>query len=508
MRLLFLSLLAFSLTLQAGDLRKGTVTVDNLRMRSKAGTPSNILGVLTKGTTVQVIDEKDGWIKVIAPKSLTAWTSSRFIENGLVIGDDVHIRSGPGIAHRTIGRLEKGAKVEILEIKKDIWSKIIVPNNITVWVSAAFIQLEPLLVVEQEVDLEKERLAKEKAALLKLELETLKVLQAKLDIEKKATRDARKKLLEQEKELARLELEKNSAEIAKKEEEKKVQVIQKLLEIEEKKHGKKLIVSLSENGDIKIGSQITAFTALKTNYEAAGPNTLVFITSEKDTPDQLIKKVSDHFKELKAKVYFEDPSKLLGASNIQLTNSYQHDKMILDKSYITLTVKKPKLLYIGTVPIPDEHLESILKAYGNNFGNSSAYIQADPGADPVFIDKLMNIVQLSGFKLISYPQGADGHEVVAEQPIEFTDEQKQPLADGRIRMTGYILNVREADRDIVDYALAVKVNKQYYPIAFLKEKKQEMQSFYLKEVEIIGVQKRLEGWTKPILFVEQFKLTK
>ena len=505
MRFFLLILLTLTTLLNGEDFRKGKVKVDNLRMRSKAGTPSDVLGELAKGTQVKILEEKGGWLRIAAPDTLTAWTSKKFIENGEITGDGVRVRSGPNVAYHIIGKLNKGDKVEILEVKKEVWAKIKVPEDLSVWISAAFVEME---VKEVVVDTEEEkRKREEQARLEKEEADKMAALQAKLEAEKKAKEEARKKLLEQEKELARLEMEKNQAEIARQEQEKKVAVIKKLLELEEKKRSKKLVVHITNEGKIKVGSQETAFEDLESNFKAAGQNTLVFIKTDSEADEALIKKVSDKFKELDAKVYLEDPSTIFNQGVSQLSKEMKESKMILEKSYITLTVKKPRLLYVGTVPIPEEHLESVLKSYGENFG-SSAYIQADPGSDKVFVNNLMKIVQQSGFKLVSFPKGFDENEVVAVQPLQFNDEEDKPLPAGRIRMTGYVLNVRKEDRGVVDYALAVKVNENYYPIAFLKGKKQEMQSFYLKEVEIIGVQKRLEGWTKPILFVEQLKPTK
>ena len=352
MRFFLLILLTLTTLLNGEDFRKGKVKVDNLRMRSKAGTPSDVLGELAKGTQVKILEEKGGWLRIAAPDTLTAWTSKKFIENGEITGDGVRVRSGPNVAYHIIGKLNKGDKVEILEVKKEVWAKIKVPEDLSVWISAAFVEME---VKEVVVDTEEEkRKREEQARLEKEEADKMAALQAKLEAEKKAKEEARKKLLEQEKELARLEMEKNQAEIARQEQEKKVAVIKKLLELEEKKRSKKLVVHITNEGKIKVGSQETAFEDLESNFKAAGQNTLVFIKTDSEADEALIKKVSDKFKELDAKVYLEDPSTIFNQGVTQLSKEMKESKMILEKSYITLTVKKPRLLYVGTVPIPEE----------------------------------------------------------------------------------------------------------------------------------------------------------
>ena len=259
MRLILILFISFTFLLPAEESRKGTVKVDNLRMRTKPGTPSDVLGELDKGAPVKILEEKNGWLRIQAPDSLTAWTSRKFIENGEITGNNVRVRSGPNVANQVIGKLNKGDKVEILEIKKEVWAKIKVPDSMSVWISAAFVDMEDKeVVVKKDPDMlkkEAEELARKEAE----EKEKVKALEEKLAAEKKAAEEARKKLKEQEKEMARLELEKNQAEIARQEQEKKVKVIKKLLEIEEKKRSKKLVVNITADDKLTIGSQETAF---------------------------------------------------------------------------------------------------------------------------------------------------------------------------------------------------------------------------------------------------------
>ncbi|MCM8528337.1 MAG: SH3 domain-containing protein [Lentisphaeraceae bacterium] len=510
MKLLIIFLTAFlTFSLCAEEIRKGTVQAQKLRMRSKPGTKYEVVGQLKKGDAVKVVEEQEGWLKIVAPESVEAWISSKFVSDGVVTGNRINVRAGPSVAYNNFGKLNKGDKVEVIEVKDKIWAKIKGSPKLHVWVSSTYVKLEPLIVARD--DEKNDALNDVKAVADKDDPKMTEVakLKKELDKEKKAAEDAKKLLEEEKKKLARLEEEKIAAA-------KKVEFIEKLLEIEKKKKSKKLVLNLKANDEIFIGSQKVAFEEISNYYKAAGDKTIVFIKSEKDVKEATVLKVVELFKELKAEVYLEDPSKLLDPDVSTISDEFKNKDGKALKTYMTLTVKKPKLMFIDTVKIPEEHLESILKTYGKNFGESNVYIQAEKGVDPVLLDRIMRSVQESGFKVITYPAGADGHEVtevlpdtvVEEKVLPVNEDEEIPLPPGRIRMTGYLLNVDTKDRHIVDFALAVKVNGEFYAIAFLKGMSNELKDFYLKEVEIIGVQKRLEGWTRPLVFVENFKQVK
>ena len=504
---LLTALIAFSMN--GEEIRKGTVQAEKLRVRSKPSTKFEVVGQLVKGDAVKVVEEKEGWLKIVAPESIDAWISSKFVENGVITGDRINVRAGPSVAYNNFGKLNKGDKVEVVEIKDKVWAKIKGTPKLHVWVSSTYVKLEPLMVARD--DKKNNALNDVKAVADKSDPKMTEVakLKEELSKEKLAAEKAKKLLEEEKKKLAVLEEEKIATA-------KKVEFIEKLLDIEKKKKSKKLVINIKANEEIFIGSQKVTLEEISSYYKAAGDKTIVFIKSEKEAKEATVLKVVDLFKEFNAEVYLEDPSKLLDPNVSTISDEFKNKDGKALKTYMTLTVKRPKLMFIDTVKIPEEHLESILKTYGKNFGESNVYIQAEKGVDPVLLDRIMRSVQESGFKVITYPAGADGHEVVEVQPdtvvedkhLPMDEDKEIPLPPGRIRMTGFLLNVDSKDRHIVDFALAVKVNGEFYAIAFLKGMTNELKDFYLKEVEIIGVQKRLEGWTRPLVFVENFKQVK
>ncbi|MCH2206786.1 MAG: SH3 domain-containing protein [Lentisphaerales bacterium] len=514
--------------ISAEEIRKGTVTGSKLRMRAKPGTRYEVVGQLMKGDNVKVVEENNGWLKLVAPKSVSGWISNKYIDHGIITGDSVNVRAGANIAYTIIGKVNKGDKVEVLEIKKEVWAKIKAPASAHVWVSAAYVKLEPLMVARN--DSENDILNEVKAVEEKEESKTneeLKDLEEQVAKEKLAAEEAKQKLAalmkekeENEKELARLEEERKAAIDAKLAEEKKFLVITKILEELIKKRSTKIIVSIDENNQLFLGKQPISKEDLLAAYKATGNETVAFIKAAEKAAADVKQDIADALMKVNGKVFFEDPTNLLKNDHIILPEEMKKDTKLLQSSFITIQVKKDSSVIIGKVPTPNEYIEAVLLSYRENFGHSSVFIRSQENSDKYLLDELMTVVQNCKFKLINYPslmselKNAE-EQIQKEELPELKDEvnevlintytTEQALAPGRVKMIGYILQVRDSDKHLVDFALAARVNEEFYAIAYLKGRKKELQSFYLKEVEIVGVSKRLEGWTRPILYVEEFK---
>lgn len=64
--------------LKASTPNKGIITGTEVRIRSGAGTESEILGYFNKGETVDILDTASGWIKVKRSNGTVGWVSSQF----------------------------------------------------------------------------------------------------------------------------------------------------------------------------------------------------------------------------------------------------------------------------------------------------------------------------------------------------------------------------------------------------------------------------------------------
>ncbi len=136
----------------------GTVTADNLNVRSNPSTDSTVLRQLDINTRVVIIEQKmvgdvrwariaDGWVNMNyilvdgeepAPTEPEEEPDEPTGEGtpAVVTADELNIRKGPGTSFDPVGKYKKGDKVEILETK-DGWAK-----TSKGWVSQKYLKVE------------------------------------------------------------------------------------------------------------------------------------------------------------------------------------------------------------------------------------------------------------------------------------------------------------------------------------------------------------------------------
>lgn len=99
---------------------KGIVTATQLNVRSDASTNSDTVGSLNYGARVEILEKngkwgrtKDGWVSLdyIYQDGTTGVKTAK----GIVTGDQLNIRSGPGTGYASVGSMNYGDRVVILE---------------------------------------------------------------------------------------------------------------------------------------------------------------------------------------------------------------------------------------------------------------------------------------------------------------------------------------------------------------------------------------------------------
>jgi len=99
---------------------KGIITVDGLNIRSGPGTGYGTVGSYSTGDRVSILEQINGWGCTdkgwISMNYLYVdGTEGENSGTGTVTGDNVNIRSGPGTGYAVVGTLTYGEEVEILE---------------------------------------------------------------------------------------------------------------------------------------------------------------------------------------------------------------------------------------------------------------------------------------------------------------------------------------------------------------------------------------------------------
>lgn len=165
LRTLLALLIALALTLPviAEDFPYiGRIQVGNsLNVRSAPKLDSAVMGRLKNNDRVVVIAEKGTFLQLQYPKQLQTWVAGWLLLNkgqgkeDVVARNSVNVRSGPGMQHPQVARLEQGAKVTILELNKDNWARIGAPSQATAWVSSKYVKAEGTVASHQAKEKEK-----------------------------------------------------------------------------------------------------------------------------------------------------------------------------------------------------------------------------------------------------------------------------------------------------------------------------------------------------------------
>jgi uncharacterized protein YraI len=120
----------------------GTVTGDRVNMRVSPGLRSEVVGQLEKGQEIQVLLTDGEWCAIIPPVEISAWVSAQYVKDGLVTGRRVNARSGPGVSYGRLTYLREGTSVTVLE-EKGGWVKINLPRTGRLWVNSRYIEQTP-----------------------------------------------------------------------------------------------------------------------------------------------------------------------------------------------------------------------------------------------------------------------------------------------------------------------------------------------------------------------------
>ena len=116
------------------------VTGDRVNLRSAAGMPSEVVGQVNKGDLLELQGNvSDPWVKVTPPQTVDLWISSQFVENGVIVGNRVRVRAGSSVNYKDVGIVEKGTKVEVRGKVGD-WVKIAPPKNTAVWITNSYVR--------------------------------------------------------------------------------------------------------------------------------------------------------------------------------------------------------------------------------------------------------------------------------------------------------------------------------------------------------------------------------
>ncbi|MBD3265000.1 MAG: SH3 domain-containing protein [Candidatus Omnitrophica bacterium] len=101
---------------------------DNINVRADSTILSESLGTLDKGESIEVLEEKYGWLKIRLPDDFPCYVHSDYIEQisankGKITASTLNLRSSPSLGAYVIGDVGRNTIVKIVEKGKE-WTRI------------------------------------------------------------------------------------------------------------------------------------------------------------------------------------------------------------------------------------------------------------------------------------------------------------------------------------------------------------------------------------------------
>ncbi len=117
------------------------ITTSNLNIRMGPGLDYTSFDLLPRDTRVKILAEENGWLLVQTEYSSTGWIYSEYTrtvtEEVSVTASKLNVRSGPGTEFEVLEQFARGTQVDAI-MEKDGWLRLTLSDLSTGWISSAY----------------------------------------------------------------------------------------------------------------------------------------------------------------------------------------------------------------------------------------------------------------------------------------------------------------------------------------------------------------------------------
>jgi uncharacterized protein YgiM (DUF1202 family) len=144
------------------SLMPGPAVVDarNVNIRGRSTIMSEVLGRMTKGDSVTVIEQVENkwakgddmkqWARIVYPTNSPCWVFASFVDsNRTVTAPKLNVRGGPGENYSVVARITKGTVVNEISTKGE-WMRIVPPEGATAFMAAMYLKQDAVLLAAAE----------------------------------------------------------------------------------------------------------------------------------------------------------------------------------------------------------------------------------------------------------------------------------------------------------------------------------------------------------------------
>ncbi len=128
-----------------------TVAKDSVNLRSGPGTTYGVVGMVGRGTNLNVLDQSGDWMKVLTPGGQTAWVAGWLVTAApapapspspaplsatvTVAATVLNLRSGPGTTYSAVTQVKSGTLLTVLDRQGD-WFKVRTASGTVGWAAS------------------------------------------------------------------------------------------------------------------------------------------------------------------------------------------------------------------------------------------------------------------------------------------------------------------------------------------------------------------------------------
>lgn len=138
---------------------QATVNAGVLNLRSQPKTDSDLVTILSQGTSLTLLEKQGDWYRVEDPNGYTGWVAGWLLdvkESAVpstqsylsILNPDTNVRSGPGTTYDIVGRVQAGERYAILKKEAD-WFQIKLANGTIGFVAGWLVNAEGMPTVNR-----------------------------------------------------------------------------------------------------------------------------------------------------------------------------------------------------------------------------------------------------------------------------------------------------------------------------------------------------------------------
>ena len=133
----------------------GIVLKERCNVRARPSLRSEVIVQVSTGDAVHILEQKSvadqnsmrDWMRIQLPPTAKCYIHSKLVSEGVVTGNRVNVRSGPGLHFKSIAKLSKGQQVEVIGVEQD-WLQIKPTMECSGWIASELVQIEEPIPTE------------------------------------------------------------------------------------------------------------------------------------------------------------------------------------------------------------------------------------------------------------------------------------------------------------------------------------------------------------------------